>query len=75
MFSTLAMVRLGKVVENLMVDVQPTNAKLRDRAVRILVDLAGTTPEKARAALERHNWSVPAALSALGRNLPVSFRV
>jgi N-acetylmuramic acid 6-phosphate etherase len=75
MFSTLAMVRLGKVVENLMVDVQPTNSKLRDRAVRILVDLAGTTPEKARAALERHNWSVPAALSALGRNLPVSFRV
>lgn len=75
MFSTLAMVRLGKVVENLMVDVQPTNSKLRDRAVRIVVELTGTTPEKARAALERHNWRVPAALNALGRKPPVAFRV
>jgi len=32
MLSTGAMVRLGKVYGNLMVDVQPTNAKLRDRA-------------------------------------------
>ena len=75
MFSTLAMVRLGKVVENLMVDVQPTNEKLRDRAVRIVQELTGATPEKARNALERHHWRVPSALAALGRKPPVAFRI
>ena len=36
MFTTLAMVRLGKVRSNLMIDLDPTNAKLRTRAVRIV---------------------------------------
>ncbi len=59
--STLAMVRLGKVVENLMVDVRPTNAKLRDRAVRIVQTLTGVPAETARAALARSGWRVKAA--------------
>jgi N-acetylmuramic acid 6-phosphate etherase len=41
--TTAAMVRLGKAYENLMVDVQPTSAKLRDRARRI-VATAGRVP-------------------------------
>lgn len=56
--STLAMVRLGKVVENLMVDVRPANAKLRDRAVRIVQTLTGVPAETARAALARSGWRV-----------------
>jgi len=39
--TTLAMVRLGKVCENLMVDLDPKNKKLRDRAVRIARTLTG----------------------------------
>ena len=39
MFTTLAMVRLGKVRSNLMIDLNPANVKLRDRAVRIVRDL------------------------------------
>lgn len=49
--TTLAMVRMGKVYENLMVDLKPTNAKLRDRARRILVELTGLEPDKARGRL------------------------
>jgi N-acetylmuramic acid 6-phosphate etherase len=43
-FTTLAMVRLGKVVGNLMVDLNPSNVKLRDRAVRIAIELTGCEP-------------------------------
>ena len=41
MLSTLTMVRLGKTYGNLMVDVRVTNAKLRDRATRIVEQVAG----------------------------------
>lgn len=51
MLSTAAMVRLGKVYGNLMIDVQPTNAKLRARAARIVRDATGASPEEAAAAL------------------------
>ena len=65
MFTTLAMVQLGKVAENLMIDVFPSNAKLRDRAIRIVRELTGATAEAAAAALERHDWSIPQALPGL----------
>lgn len=63
--STLAMVRIGKVISNLMVDVNPANTKLRDRATRIVQELAGVDAEAARAALERSGWVVRRALRAL----------
>jgi N-acetylmuramic acid 6-phosphate etherase len=49
--STLAMVQLGKVYENLMVDVRPSNAKLRDRTRRILGALTGLSEDEADAAI------------------------
>ncbi|MCX6875852.1 MAG: N-acetylmuramic acid 6-phosphate etherase [Verrucomicrobia bacterium] len=64
-FTTLAMVQLGKVVENLMVEVEPTNAKLRERAIRIVQDLTGVERETAGAALEQHAWSIKQALPSL----------
>src|SRR4051794_2994045 len=51
MLSTLTMVRLGKTYGNLMVDVRVTNAKLRDRATRIVEQAAGTDHAQASAAL------------------------
>lgn len=51
MISTAAMVRLGKVYGNLMVDVAPTNTKLVDRAERIVVAATGCSREQAREAL------------------------
>jgi N-acetylmuramic acid 6-phosphate etherase len=60
--STLAMVRLGKVTSNLMIDLHPTNSKLRDRAIRIVRQLANLGESEARHALERSGWSIQDAL-------------
>lgn len=65
MLSTATMIRLGKIYGNLMVDVQPTNAKLRRRAVRILQEIAGADAETARRALEATGYKVKPALVML----------
>src|SRR5262249_58100857 len=54
--STAAMVQLGKSYGGLMVDLRATNRKLRDRAIRIVAEIAGVSPERARAALEQGEW-------------------
>jgi N-acetylmuramic acid 6-phosphate etherase len=56
--TTLAMVRLGKVAGNLMIDLNPSNVKLRDRACRIVMELTGWPRERAEAALQRSGWQV-----------------
>lgn len=65
MFTTLAMVRIGKVVSNLMVDVKPSNVKLRDRAGRIVSAITGCDEAAATAALKRTKWDVKRACEAL----------
>jgi len=67
MFTTLAMVQLGKVKSNLMIDLKPANAKLRDRAVRILQELTGTDREQAKEALDRNGWEIKKAADDLSR--------
>ena len=64
--STLAMVRIGKVMSNLMVDVHPTNAKLRARAVRIAREVTGMDEAAAERALRKSNWQIRAACSRPG---------
>ena len=63
--TTLAMVRLGKVAGNLMVDVDPKNEKLRDRAIRIVMTLSEVDATTAQAALAKHGWMVQRALTHL----------
>jgi N-acetylmuramic acid 6-phosphate etherase len=65
MLSTIAMVRLGRVQDNLMVNVQATNDKLRARAVRLVQALSKRNAADAQAALESHAWKVPDAVKAL----------
>lgn len=60
--STAAMVRLGKVYENLMVDLAATNDKLRDRAVRIIMTLADLDRTEAEALLRRADGQVKTAM-------------
>jgi N-acetylmuramic acid 6-phosphate (MurNAc-6-P) etherase len=67
MFTTLAMVRLGKVRSNLMLDLNPANVKLRDRAVRIVIELTGVDYRAAQKALERSGWVVKRAVARLLR--------
>jgi N-acetylmuramic acid 6-phosphate etherase len=56
--STGAMVALGKVRGNLMIDLQTTNSKLRDRAARVVAELTGTDYKTARAQLEANDWNL-----------------
>jgi N-acetylmuramic acid 6-phosphate etherase len=60
--STGTMVRLGKVYGNRMIDVAVTNVKLRDRALKILQDLADVDRATAEGLLERSDKSVKLAL-------------
>lgn len=62
MLSTAAMVRLGKVYRNLMVDVRPLNRKLVARAVRIVAEAVGAPPEEAEGLLERAGRDVKVAI-------------
>jgi N-acetylmuramic acid 6-phosphate etherase len=54
--STASMVRLGKTYGSLMVDVRPTNSKLRERAIRIVTAISGVAPREARRALVATGW-------------------
>jgi N-acetylmuramic acid 6-phosphate etherase len=63
--STATMIGLGKVYGNLMVDVQPTNAKLRRRAVRILQQAAQVDAQAAQRALDETGYEVKTALVML----------
>ena len=66
MFTTLAMVRIGKVMGNRMVDMNPSNTKLRERASRIVQELTGRDYETARSALNKAKWVVREAVRELG---------
>jgi N-acetylmuramic acid 6-phosphate etherase len=60
--STGAMVALGKVRGNLMIDLTISNTKLRDRAIRLVAELANCDAREATQRLELHHWNVRAAL-------------
>ncbi|HVM60197.1 MAG TPA: N-acetylmuramic acid 6-phosphate etherase [Verrucomicrobiae bacterium] len=62
MLTTVSMIRMGKVVGNLMVDVKPTNEKLRARACRIVATLRRVGEDEARRRLVRCGWNVKKAL-------------
>lgn len=62
MISTAVMVKLGYVYGNLMVNVQPTNRKLEDRARRIIQEATSVTYEQAAELLDRAGSSVRIAI-------------
>jgi N-acetylmuramic acid 6-phosphate etherase len=62
MISTGAMVRIGKVYQNLMVDMQATNIKLVDRACRMVCQATGCSAEEAETALKQTQYEVKTAI-------------
>ncbi|QCT22423.1 N-acetylmuramic acid 6-phosphate etherase [Jejubacter calystegiae] len=62
MLSTGAMVKFGKVFQNLMVDMKATNAKLVDRACRMLMEATGAPRERAEALLAQTDYEVKPAI-------------
>lgn len=66
MISTGAMVKFGKVYQNLMVDMKATNVKLVDRACRMVMEATGVAREEAQTVLEQTGYEVkPAILMVL----------
>ena len=63
--TTLAMTHSGKVIGNLMIDLNPSNTKLRGRAVRIVQEITGADEAAALRTLEQNGWIVRAACEAL----------
>ena len=62
LLSTCAMVRLGRVRGNAMVDLRISNEKLRDRGARLVSETLHISYDEARQRLERVKWNVRAAL-------------
>lgn len=69
MLTTAAMVRLGHVYENLMIDVRPSNQKVSHRMVRILADASGKRLSAAEDALRLAGHNMRVALVMLKLNL------
>ena len=62
MLTTGAMVKIGKTYKNFMVDVKPTNTKLKDRAQRIVSAISGCTKETAEKILQENGYRVKEAV-------------
>lgn len=69
MISTGVMIRLGKTYSNLMVDVQPTNVKLRQRARRIVAEVTGLSLEEATRNLRACDGEVKTTIVAVLANV------
>lgn len=65
MLTTASMIQIGKVYSNLMVDVQPTNDKLVQRAKNIIAELTGVSSEEAAESLQTYKTPKAAILALL----------
>lgn len=63
MLSTGVMIKLGYVYENLMINLKPTNIKLKNRMIGIVSELAECDAEKAESLLENSEWNIRKAVS------------
>ncbi len=69
MITTTAMIRLGKVYENMMIDLQMTNLKLKERAKRVVMTITGVAYERATEVLEQADGHVKTALVMIKANV------
>ena len=62
MLSTGSMIKIGKTYENFMIDLKASNEKLKDRAIRIVSQIANTQNSTALATLLKCNWEIKTAI-------------
>lgn len=65
MLTTGSMIKIGKTYENFMIDLQAVNEKLKDRAIRIVAQIAGVSHNEALSALLKTNWEIKTAIVSL----------
>ncbi|MFR1671515.1 MAG: N-acetylmuramic acid 6-phosphate etherase [Candidatus Gastranaerophilaceae bacterium] len=71
MLSTGAMIKIGKTYENFMIDLKAVNEKLKDRAIRIVAQIAEVTHSDALQALLKCNWEIKTAIVTIILKLDV----
>ena len=69
MLSTGSMIKIGKTYENFMIDLKATNEKLKDRAVRIVSQIAEVDNNIANETLAKCDWKIKTAIVALKNNV------
>ena len=62
MLSTVAMIKLGNVYENMMINLRPTNEKLTRRMIRIVTEIIGVDEDEAKKLLDESSWNIRAAV-------------
>ena len=67
MISTAVMIKLGHVYENLMINLRPSNIKLRDRMIRIVSDILGTEYSESERLLTENDFVIRKAIEAYGK--------
>ena len=65
MLSTGSMIKIGKTYENFMIDLKAVNEKLKDRAIRIVSQIAEVSNSDALASLLKCNWEIKTAIIML----------
>ena len=68
MLSTVAMIKLGNVYENMMINLRPTNDKLRHRMIRIVTEIIGVSEEEAVKLLEQSDWDIRTSVQKHSKN-------
>ena len=69
MLTTGAMIKIGKTYENFMIDLMPSNEKLKDRAIRIVSEIAEVNASTALKTLLECNWAVKTTILVLKCNI------
>lgn len=72
MLSTGAMIKIGKTYENFMIDLKASNEKLKDRAIKIVSEIAEASYSDALAMLMKSSWEIKVAIVALKKNIEVT---
>jgi len=62
MLSTGSMIKIGKTYENFMIDLKASNEKLKDRAIRIVSQIAQVSHSEALSALLKCNWEIKTSI-------------
>ena len=65
--TTCAMAKTGKVYENMMINLAPSNVKLEKRVIRIVTEILNCDEEKATELLVQSNWSIRQAIEAYNK--------
>lgn len=72
MLTTGSMIKIGKTYENFMIDLKASNEKLKDRAIKIVAQIAEVTHAEALTMLMKSSWEIKTAIVALKLNMDVT---